>query len=87
MSERISTVGEISIQPGKLEALKDVVVKLIQNVEENEPYTLIFAFHLNEDGTKCTVIEHYQNSAAAMTNLVNLDPLVGIFPLLSRSRR
>ncbi|MFC1895760.1 putative quinol monooxygenase [Thermodesulfobacteriota bacterium] len=79
MTERITSVAEATILPGKLEAFKEVAAKLIQNVQANEPGTLVYTYHMNEDETKCTVIEHYQDSAAVLTHLVNFGPLAEEF--------
>lgn len=75
MTNHIRKVVEISITEGQLEEFKNVARIFIDRVNASEPDTLSYEWFLNDDGSKCYVIEWYKDSEALMTHLANIGDL------------
>ncbi len=72
MSGYIVTDFELSIKEGKLDDFKAVVNTMIEMADVNEPNTLVYEYHINEDGTECHLLETFKDSDAFMVHLGNV---------------
>jgi quinol monooxygenase YgiN len=68
MSDQISWVLEVAIQPGQLENFRAVARDLIA-VTQSEPGTLAYEWNLNDDQTACHIFESYRDSAALVAHV------------------
>ena len=75
MSGYIVTDFQLSISDGKLEDFKSIVNTMVEITELNEPSTLVYEYHINEDGTKCHLLETFKDSDAFMIHLENVGHL------------
>jgi len=75
MSNHIVTDFELSIKEGKLDDFKAVVNTMIEMTDVNEPNTLVYEYHINEDGTECHLLETFKDSDAFMVHLGNVGHL------------
>ena len=66
MSEKIISVVQSNIVPGKQEELKSLLEEMIEFCRQTEPGLLAYDWYINEAGTTCTVIEQYQDSNALL---------------------
>ncbi len=71
MTDAITLFVESEVTPGKLDALKDVVGRLVDHIGKTEKDTLIYSWHLNDAGTEVRVVEHYANSDAVLFHAKN----------------
>ena len=71
----IVTDFQLSIKEGKLEDFKSIVNTMIEITEVNEPNTLVYEYHINEDGTECHLLETFKDSEAFMAHLANVGHL------------
>jgi len=72
MPSRIVTDFQLSIKEGKLEDFKSIVNNMVGITELNEPNTLAYEYHINEDGTECHLLETFKDSDAFMIHLENV---------------
>ena len=72
MSGYIVTDFQLSIKEGKVEDFKSIVNNMVGITELNEPNTLVYEYHINEDGTECHLLETFKDSDAFMTHLGNV---------------
>ena len=56
MSSYIVTDFQLSIKEGKLEDFKSIVNSMVETTDVNEPNTLVYEYHINEDGTECHLL-------------------------------
>ena len=77
MSGYIVTDFQLSIKEGKLEDFKLIVNTMIEITEVNEPNTLVYEYHINEDGTECHLLETFKDSDAFIAHLGNVGHLFG----------
>ena len=75
MSGYIVTDFQLSIKEGKLEDFKSIVNNMVGITELNEPNTLVYEYHINEDGTECHLLETFKDSDAFMVHLGNVGHL------------
>ena len=75
MSGYIVTDFQLSISDGKLEDFKSIVNTMVEITELNEPSTLVYEYHINEDGTECHLLETFKDSDAFMIHLGNVGHL------------
>ncbi|MDH3671731.1 MAG: antibiotic biosynthesis monooxygenase [Gammaproteobacteria bacterium] len=75
----IRVVAEVEIKRGRVDEFKTIAAEVIQRVEANEPRTWTYEWYLNEDESKCYVLEHYADSAATMAHMENVGPLLDRF--------
>jgi quinol monooxygenase YgiN len=75
MSGYIVTDFELSIKDGKLEDFKSIVNTMVEITDVNEPNTLVYEYHINEDGTECHLLETFKDSDAFMVHLGNVGHL------------
>jgi len=71
MSDVIEWVIEMQIQHGQAETVQPLVDEMVSATKANDPGTLHYEYYLNADRTRCTVLERYADSAAAMQHLAN----------------
>ncbi|MGH9925887.1 MAG: putative quinol monooxygenase, partial [Nitrososphaeraceae archaeon] len=60
--------AEFTIEEGKIEEYKRLVLEMSRVVEANEPDTINYQFYLNRAETKCIVHETYANSEAVLAH-------------------
>jgi quinol monooxygenase YgiN len=60
--------AEFTIDEGKIEGYKKLILEMSRMVEANEPSTTKYEFYLNKNETKCIVHETYANSEAALAH-------------------
>ena len=72
MSSYIVTDFQLSIKEGKLEDFKSIVNSMVETTDVNEPNTLVYEYHINEDGTECHLLETFKDSDAFMVHLANV---------------
>ena len=72
MPSHIVTDFQLSIKEGKLEDFKSIVSTMVGITNLNEPNTLGYEYHINEDGTECHLLETFKDSDAFMTHLGNV---------------
>ena len=77
MSGYIVTDFQLSIKEGKLEDFKSIVNNMVGITELNEPNTLVYEYHINEDGTECHLLETFKDSDAFMIHLGNVSHMFG----------
>jgi quinol monooxygenase YgiN len=75
MDDDIRKVVEVSIFPEKLDEFKEVATAFVERVRQLEPGTLSYEWYLNEDGSKCLILEWYRDSEALMAHLANIRDL------------
>ena len=75
MSGYIVTDFQLSIKEGKLEDFKSIVNSMVETTDVNEPNTLVYEYHINEDGTECHLLETFKDSDAFMVHLGNVGHL------------
>ena len=75
MSGYIVTDFQLSIKEGKLDDFKAIVSTMVEITNLNEPNTLVYEYHINEDGTECHLLETFRNSDAFMVHLENVGHL------------
>ena len=71
----IVTDFQLSIKEGKLENFKSIVNTMIEITDVSEPNTLVYEYHINEDGTECHLLETFKESDAFMVHLRNVGHL------------
>lgn len=64
MSQPIIVVDSSEIREGKLEELKAALKELVEFVEANEADPLAYSIHLDEAGTRMTVVQIHPSSAS-----------------------
>ena len=75
MAGYIVTNFQLSIKDGKLEDFKSIVNTMVEITNLNEPNTLVYEYHINEDGTECHLLETFKDSDAFMVHLENVGHL------------
>ena len=75
MSSHLVTDFQLSVKEGKLEDFKSIVNTMVEITELNEPNTLVYEYHINEDGTECHLLETFKDSDAFMVHLGNVGHL------------
>ena len=75
MSGYIVTDFQLSIKEGKLDDFKAIVSTMVEITNLNEPNTLVYEYHINEDGTVCHLLETFKDSDAFMVHLGNVGHL------------
>ena len=61
-NNQIHVRAEFTIEKGKIEEFKKLILDMSRMVENNEPDTINYQFYLNRCETKCMVHETYTNS-------------------------
>lgn len=64
MAEPIVYIDRSRVRPGKLEELKPAVAELVEFIEEREPQLLSYGFHLDEEGSRMTVVAVHPDAAS-----------------------
>ena len=75
MSSHIVTDFQLSIKEGKFDDFKAIVNTMVEVTDVNEPNTLVYEYHINEDGTECHLLETFKDSNAFMVHLGNVGHL------------
>ena len=78
MSSYIVTDFQLSIKEGKLDDFKAIVSTMVEITNLNEPNTLVYEYHINEDGTECHLLETFKDSDAFMVHLENVGHMFDI---------
>ncbi|HKJ68138.1 MAG TPA: antibiotic biosynthesis monooxygenase [bacterium] len=68
-ADQIHWITEMIIEDGKLDTFKELAGGLVEAVHETEPDTLVYDYHIREDGSKCFVNELYADTEAALTHM------------------
>ena len=63
--ERIIFLLDLNIIEGQSNKVDDLIKRLVSNVKETEPDTLVYNYYSNEDGSAIFLYEVYKNHAAA----------------------
>jgi quinol monooxygenase YgiN len=66
--DQITIRAEISIEEGKREEYKKLILDMSKAVETDEPYVIHYQFYLNSDESKCVVWETFANSEAVLAH-------------------
>lgn len=69
MSENVSWLLSLAVNPGRLEDLKNLVTEMVEATHKNENGALNYEWAISEDRQVCDLYERYEDSAAAMTHL------------------
>jgi quinol monooxygenase YgiN len=69
MSKVVYWVLELSIRPGALPDLEDLMKEMVAATAVNEPGTLNYEWTVAENGRVCHIFERYADSAAVMVHL------------------
>jgi quinol monooxygenase YgiN len=69
MTDHVSWLIELSIKPGELSNMKALMGEMIEATQANEPDTLAYEWHINDDGDSCHIYERYTDSAAVLVHL------------------
>lgn len=64
MSEPIVYIDRSRVRPGKLEELKRAIDELVEFIEEREPQLLSYGFHLDEEGSRMSVVAVHPDAAS-----------------------
>ena len=75
MPSYIVTDFQLSIKDGKLEDFKSIVTTMVEITNLNEPNTLVYEYHINQDGTECHLLDTFKYSDAFMVHLGNVGHL------------
>ena len=68
MSQGIHYVAELAVKDGQTEAFKEIASELAAKVEQNEPDTVVYKWHLSDDGARCRVDEWFTSSEALLAH-------------------
>ena len=71
MSEQVSWVLELTVQPEHKDAFSGLVEEMVRATEANEPGTLDYQWSTDADGGTCQIYERYADSAAVLAHLAN----------------
>ena len=74
--EQIHLTAHFKIQPGKTESFKELAVKCVEAVRQNEKGALQYQWFYNADQTDCKVLETYRDTAAVFAHMQNVGPLL-----------
>ena len=69
MSENVYWILELTINSGRLDDLRTLMVEMVEATRKNEPGTLNYEWAISEDRQVCDIYERYQDSAAVMTHV------------------
>jgi quinol monooxygenase YgiN len=67
MSDRVSFVLELDVEPGKLDELRNVMQDMVA-LTRSEPGTLSYEWFLSDDGTACHIYERYADPEAVLAH-------------------
>ena len=59
--------------------MDEKLTKIVAHVKANEPSALAYEYFLNEDETKITIYERYENNGVVLANGANLEPYFSFF--------
>jgi quinol monooxygenase YgiN len=68
----IKVTAKFKIKPGNLETFKALIPKMIAEVMENDPGTLVYEWFLNEDIMECVAWEVYKDSDSVLAHTGNI---------------
>ncbi len=71
MSEHVSWMLELEIKPGCDAAVRALMLEMVAATSADEPGTLDYEWHADEDGKQLHVFERYADSAATLAHLGN----------------
>lgn len=70
---------EVSIKPGKLEALKTLASEMIEATQANEPNALTYKWSINAESAICHIFERYTDSDATRVHMGNFQAFADRF--------
>lgn len=71
MGDIIEWVLEMRVQDGQAENVQPLIEEMVAATHADEPGALHYEYYMNEDRSRCTVLERYADNAAAMVHLGN----------------
>ncbi len=71
MSDIIEWVLVMDVQEGQSENVLPLIEEMSRATEADEPGALHYEYYMNEDRSRCTVLERYADNAALMVHLGN----------------
>ena len=71
MSASIVVLVESEVLPGRFEALRDVIDRVIAHCSQTEPGMLGYDWYVNADESECRVVETYADSDAVLFHFQN----------------
>ena len=69
---QLKVTAKFNIKPGNLEEFKSIIPQIVATVEENDPGTVAYDWHLNEQLMQCVVWEVYEDSDSVMAHTANV---------------
>ena len=72
MTNEIQYTVEWTIKPGGLDAFKELAIKAIKLVQDNEPEMKGYQWYFNDDESKCYTAEWQSNSESVLAHLQNV---------------
>lgn len=75
--EHIHIIATFSIPAEHLARFQELVALMVDRVRETEPGALRYAWHYNEERSRCVALETYANSDAVMQHVVNIGKELG----------
>ena len=72
----LKVTAKFKIKPGNLAAFKAVIPKIIAEVMENDPGTLVYEWYLNEELMECVAWEVYKDSESVLAHTGNVGPFL-----------
>lgn len=73
MSNIIEWVIEMDVQDGQGDAVAPLLDEMVKATRVHEPGAMHYHYYRSADGAQVTVVEAYENNAAAMTHLANFN--------------
>jgi hypothetical protein len=77
-NNQIHVRAEFTIEKGKIEEFKKLILDMSRMVENNEPDTINYQFYLNRSETMCLVHETYTNSDSTVASKTILPKIFNI---------
>ncbi len=64
MSEPIVFISHFKVREGKIDGLKQLHQRVVEQIKTDKPGTVVFLHYLNEEGTEYSVIHVFPNAEA-----------------------
>ncbi|MCB1340271.1 MAG: antibiotic biosynthesis monooxygenase [Pseudooceanicola sp.] len=71
MSDIIEWVLEMKVQDGQADKVQPLLDEMVAATKADEPGALVYEYYMDVAKSRCTVIERYADSDAAMVHLGN----------------
>ena len=88
MPKPIYWILEATVEPQAIAELGQLMEEMRAHVREHEPGTLLYEWHIGEDGATCHILEGYESDAALIAHVegVNARFAKRMFALLTPRR-